>query len=107
MQDLDYIIGRNARENTLLCQRGEPQDIWFHLEGVPSAHMIFRNPFKLTLKHFKKENIIYRLAQILKKHHQKYRHVRDIVVNYTFLKNVETTEIDGAVIIKRQFRVVI
>lgn len=33
-------VGRNAKDNDTLVASAQPHQIWFHLEGRPSAHVI-------------------------------------------------------------------
>jgi predicted ribosome quality control (RQC) complex YloA/Tae2 family protein len=35
-------IGKNARENWNLIEKSDPDDYWFHIENIPSAHIIVR-----------------------------------------------------------------
>ena len=39
-----YQIGKNAINNTELVLRARPKDVWFHVNGVSSAHLIYYNP---------------------------------------------------------------
>lgn len=39
------IYGRNAVENEKVTfQHGEPDDLWFHAQGVPGSHVILKGP---------------------------------------------------------------
>lgn len=36
------LIGRNAKENTLLVKNSDPWDIWFHLDDISSPHIVLK-----------------------------------------------------------------
>ena len=40
--DITCYVGRDKHENEFLIQYGWPGDIWFHVEGLSSAHVYFR-----------------------------------------------------------------
>jgi len=41
-EDITCYVGRDKHENEFLIQYGWPGDIWFHVEGISSAHVYFR-----------------------------------------------------------------
>ena len=92
---MEFTIGRNALENTKLIQESEPLDVWFHIDGYPSAHLIMKNPEKLTLKQLRKEGIIYKMALHLKK--KNHKKANNINIIYTYIRNVSCTTIPGLV----------
>lgn len=42
------LIGQNAKENWNIIDNSENQDIWFHLNNVPSCHMVAQTKRDLT-----------------------------------------------------------
>jgi hypothetical protein len=40
--DIVCYVGRDKHENEFLIKYGWPSDIWFHVEGISSAHVYFR-----------------------------------------------------------------
>ena len=36
------LVGQSAAENDALCAAAEPHDLWFHLEGDSSPHVILQ-----------------------------------------------------------------
>ena len=40
--DITCYVGRDKHENEFLIKYGWPGDIWFHVEGLSSAHVYFR-----------------------------------------------------------------
>lgn len=51
-----FYIGKDAKENHVLLDTTEPDDIWFHYNGNPSAHVYLRvNPgYQLSKKELQK-----------------------------------------------------
>ena len=41
-KDIICYVGRDKHENEYLIKYGWPGDIWFHVEGLSSAHVYFR-----------------------------------------------------------------
>ena len=41
-EDVICYVGRNKHENEDLIAHGWPGDVWFHVDGVSSAHVYFR-----------------------------------------------------------------
>ena len=51
------VYGRNAIENDKVTfQMGEPDDWWFHAQGVPGSHVILKGPANLALTRSKGYN---------------------------------------------------
>ena len=95
--DMEYIIGKNAEHNTHLCQTMAPYDVWFHISKLPSAHLIMKNPDKVSLDKLRKDGIIYRMANRLKVS-SKYRKTHLLKVDYCYGKNIKTTPVPGRVV---------
>ncbi len=36
----NFFIGQNAKENWSLIDNSDPEDLWFHLDNLPSGHVI-------------------------------------------------------------------
>jgi predicted ribosome quality control (RQC) complex YloA/Tae2 family protein len=86
-KDEAYKIGRNAVENTELVLRSSDMDVWFHVNGLPSAHLVYYNPDGLDLIYLRKKGVIYRMALNLKKS-SKYHKCNSIEVIYDYIKNI-------------------
>jgi ribosomal protein S8 len=41
-EDITCYVGRDKHENEYLIRYGWPGDVWFHVEGISSAHVYFR-----------------------------------------------------------------
>ena len=94
--DIEYIIGKNALHNTQLCQEMAPYDVWFHISNLPSAHLIMKNPDKVSLDKLRKHGIIYKMANRLKVS-SKYRKTPLLKVDYCYGKDIKTTPVPGRV----------
>lgn len=93
-------IGQNAAENDAIISAAKQNDLWFHLDKFPSAHVIIsgNNPIDKAM--------IYYCAGLVKAR-SKYREVSRVTVVYTEIKNVQKTGVVGQVIIKKEKSVVI
>lgn len=88
--------GKNAVENTELILRASDMDVWFHVKGVPSAHLIYYNPDGIGLKDLRKKGVIYKMALELKKS-SKYHKMNNIEVIYDYIKHIHPLTIPGLV----------
>ena len=91
-----FRIGRNAVENTELVLQSGDKDVWFHISGSPSAHLVYFNPYMETLDDLRKSGIIYKMALELKKK-SKYRKEQGIMIIYDYIKNITVTTKPGLV----------
>ena len=80
-------MGRNRDENDALLKSMSPEDTWFHLEGVPSAHLSMPRDYKKVSKH-----TLYRIALEVKKS-SKFKSNHIIPVLFTYRKNLTLTDI--------------
>lgn len=90
----ELLIGSNQTENDTLLKKSSQKDVWFHLEGISSPHMILRTNDEL-LGNIPKRiiNQIGSLFPLYKKGLGSHYHVI-----YTEVKNVKMTKIPGTVI---------
>jgi len=96
MQDPDYVIGKNAAENTQICQQAQPKDVWFHVKNLPSAHLVYKNINNQTLQNLRKNGTIYRLGLQLK-NSTKYKKIPELLLIYTYIENITVTSTPGLV----------
>lgn len=85
-------IGQNAIENDDLIKIADQNDLWFHLDNLPSCHLILSSKSDIT-----KNTIRYCAEQV--KNNTKYRNLKKVRVNYTQIKNIKRTKTIGKVII--------
>jgi predicted ribosome quality control (RQC) complex YloA/Tae2 family protein len=98
---IEYHIGGNAAENFELIDNAEPNDIWFHVDGLPSAHIVASIPESMRLD--KKQWLkIAKQGSVLCKQHSKYASQKNLPIVFTEIKNVEKTDVIGRVNITNQ-----
>ncbi len=87
-------MGNNAEENWKIIDDSSQNDIWFHLENVPSPHIILKTDNN-DLKHFNKQTFIH--CASLCKENSKYSNSKKISVIFTKIKNVNKADTVGSV----------
>lgn len=92
---IDYIIqiGQNKQDNFDIIDMAVTTDIWFHVEGIPSGHVILK-----TNKKFRDipHQVIKRCAYLCKIN-SKAKTLPKCDINYTTIDNVIKTNIIGQV----------
>ncbi len=96
VEPIAYKIGQNAHENTALVVEGQPSDLWFHIDGTSSAHVVVRLPSGIDRK--QRGKIIKQGALLCKQHTAKMKGVKDVPIVYTTLQFVEATDVPGSVL---------
>jgi|LauGreDrversion4_2_1035121.scaffolds.fasta_scaffold05880_2 predicted ribosome quality control (RQC) complex YloA/Tae2 family protein len=94
--EMTYNIGVSAQDNFDLIDASNPQDIWFHVEGLPSCHVVAVIPENEKLEKKKMQTIIKRGALICKQN-SKYVSHKNLPIIYTKISNVQKTNILGSV----------
>jgi hypothetical protein len=105
-QDVDFIIGCNAQENFDLIDASEPHDVWFHVEGLPSEHVVACLPTDIPLDK-KQLGKIVKQGAVLCKQFSKYASQKKLPIVYTQIKFLEKMEKVGCVLNKNPKIVVI
>ena len=85
-------IGKNAIDNWKIIDDAESDDIWCHLENMPSSHVIIHSCDKKEIM----KDLIYQAAIMCKKH-SKSSKVKNVNVIYTMIKNVKKANDIGSV----------
>jgi predicted ribosome quality control (RQC) complex YloA/Tae2 family protein len=88
------LIGRNQEENDILINNASPEDYWLHLSNYPSPHVIIQNPTKKKI-----HNKVLKQAAYQLKIHSKYRKLKNIEIDITKIKHLQTTNKPGMVLI--------
>ena len=104
--DITFTIGGNAQENFDIIDASGPDDIWFHLDNLPSEHVIASLPEGANLD---KKQILKIATQgaVLCKQHSKYASQKNLSIIYTRIKDIMKTEKIGCVIAHNQKVIVI
>lgn len=92
------LIGENQAENDNLVRTSNPDDYWVHISGYPSAHGVIKNPQKerIGIKPIK------RVCSIIKSKNTKCKSIKNLVFDYTKIKNVVPTDTLGRVILSEK-----
>lgn len=94
---MTYRIGVSAQDNFDLIDDSSPQDIWFHVEGLPSCHVVAVIPENEKLDKKKIRALVNQGAVICKKH-SKYASYKNLPIIYTKIENVQKTGTIGSVL---------
>ena len=103
-QEIKFYIGKNQDGNSEIIDLCKESDLWFHLDGLPSCHVIANIPDNIDTKLLR---TIIKNGAILCKQHSKYSSVKNVSISYTYLKNISKTNIPGTVIITNEKKVII
>ena len=87
------LVGNNKRENFKIIDDSIDSDIWFHIEGKPSCHVILKTTNKI--KDIPKQ-VIKRCAYLCKIN-SNAKIEKKCTVIYTQIQNIIKTEIVGQV----------
>ncbi|QBG48504.1 DUF814 domain-containing protein [Verrucomicrobia bacterium S94] len=92
--------GKTDRDNDLLSLKtARPEELWFHVHGVPGSHVILRHPAGE-----KPGNALIRQAAAIAAWHSKARNAGNVPVKYTEAKHVGKPRgaRPGSVTVKRE-----
>lgn len=93
--DLEVIIGETAQENWNIINDSDQHHLWFHLNNLPSPHVILKLP---NNKQPHKQTILY--CGKLCKDNSNYNNAHNVNVIYTTIKNVSKGDKVGSVTTK-------
>jgi len=96
--DIVFNIGENSQDNFDLLDDSLDDDIWFHVNKHPSAHVIASIPLDKKINKKQMGKIIIQGA-VLCKQYSKYASEKNIEIIYTKVKFVKKTEIVGSVLL--------
>jgi len=105
-QEVDFMIGSNAQENFDIIDASDPYDVWFHVEGLPSEHVVANLPPDIPIDKKQMAKIVKQGA-VLCKQFSKYASQKKLPIVYTQIQYLEKTEKVGCVINKNPKVVVI
>ena len=94
-KEIDFYIGKNAKDNFDVIDKGCDTDLWFHVEDESSCHVVAIIPYETTKKHMK--SIIKHGGILCKEHTSKLSKERNISIIYCSIKNIQKTDIPGCV----------
>lgn len=47
--NIDFVVGQSAKENHEIIDAADAEDIWFHIQGKPSCHVIAKLPNNVSI----------------------------------------------------------
>lgn len=102
--EIEYkiVLGQNAKENWDLIDNSDLNDLWFHLDEYPSAHVVIfaQKIFLENLKDY--PNQIITIAGNYCKSNSKYgKNLPKAKIVYTQIKNLKKGKDVGSVIISK------
>lgn len=94
--EIQFLVGTDAHDNFNIIDASEPTDMWFHLSGYSSCHVIAKMPHDIALDKKQKLQIIKQGALICKQN-SKRKSEQNVDVIYTTVSNITKTKIIGQV----------
>jgi predicted ribosome quality control (RQC) complex YloA/Tae2 family protein len=93
--NIKFLIGKDARNNTDIINQSQDNDLWFHVNNLPSCHVIAH----IHDLNISRKDIPYIVTQgaLLCKQNSKYKSYKNVEIIYTRIKNVKTLETPGSV----------
>lgn len=104
--DVEFVVGGNAQENHDIIDDADPDDLWFHVSGHPSCHVISKVPAGTTID----KNGILKIAKqgaVVCKELSGLKKQKDVKIDWTRIKYVTKLEKPGSVSITNQKTMVI
>ena len=96
--NINYVIGTSAKDNWEIIDNSESDWLWFHLDDLPSPHVIIKSNLK-DLKKFNNYIHLLKYAAILCKENSKYKSEKVDII-WTSVNNLTKTKTPGEVIVK-------
>lgn len=93
-----YWVGTSAQNNWDIITQSKQNDLWFHLHGKASAHVILKT--NKEIKDIPKK-VLYHCAQECK-NNSKFKNFKSLKVIYTEIKNVKKGTVIGQVCTKKE-----
>ena len=94
--EIIYYIGRNAKDNFVVIDNSNANDIWFHAADYSSCHVVAKIPENMNKKQLK--TIIKKGVLLCKQNTLKLRDMNNIKFIYTRIGNITKCTDDGSVI---------
>ena len=95
---INFLIGRNARDNFDVIDEGYEDDLWFHAKDVASCHVVCLLPNEVMLTEKEKKILIKKGAEFCKQYTSKLTNLYNVPFIYTEIKNVTKTKTPGLVL---------
>ena len=90
--DTTIYMGRDKNENEFLIKYAQHHDVWFHVDGLSSAHVYLRTKEPITSYEQIKPETILECAQLTKANSIEGCKKASVAMNYTWATNLLKTE---------------
>lgn len=97
-RNVTFYIGKNAKDNFKVIDLGEQEDLWFHVKGETSCHVVALISHIPDLEKEEMKVIIEEGSLLCKENTFKVASLKNVAIDYTFLKNIKKTKIIGCVL---------
>ena len=104
-QNIDFYVGENAEENQHIILNADSEDLWFHINGHPSPHVLALVADKIIDRKYLRFIIVQ--GSLLCKQYSKMKSEKGVDIIYTKLKNVIPTDKVGTVITSNTKHIII
>jgi predicted ribosome quality control (RQC) complex YloA/Tae2 family protein len=98
-----FDVGQNAQENHDLIDIAKPHDIWVHVKGRPSCHVIGHIPVEVIESASKvRRDTVRKIAKqgaVLCKRYSKYASEKHLAMDICRVSGIEKTSTRGEVVI--------
>ncbi len=95
-------VGQNAKENWDLIDNSDPNDLWFHLDEYPSAHVVLSQNILFSYEIPEYPNQIIAIASDYCKSYSKHaKNLSKVKIVYTQIKNLSKAKEIGSVNISK------
>jgi hypothetical protein len=84
-------MGKDKFENELLIKYGLPEDVWFHVDNMSSAHVYLRRKRGENTLEGLDPQVLQDCAQLVKFNSIKGKKLPDVSVSYTMWSNLKKT----------------
>ncbi len=101
-----YTVGKNSQNNFDIIDAASPSDIWFHIEGESSCHVIASLPLEIKLDKKQLRQIVTQGA-VLCKSKSRYKSNKNVSIIYTKVENITKSQPVGTVIAENTKTIVI
>jgi predicted ribosome quality control (RQC) complex YloA/Tae2 family protein len=108
---VDFEVGQSAQENHDLLDASEPTDLWIHVTGRPSCHVIAHVPESVLSAPSKpRRSALRKIAKqgaVLCKRYSKYASEKRLSLDVAHVADVEKTGVVGMVSVENVHMVMV
>jgi hypothetical protein len=96
--NINFKIGGNSSENDNLIDESDKNDLWFHIESLPSCHVVADLSNTEIVFDKKQLSKIAIQGAVICKQNSKYKSNKNVSIIYTKIENIIKTDIPGKVV---------